>query len=126
MTNLRPARRRERNTLLGAVEKFRGLGLPESLNTMVLFLYVCENEGLNMSELAFVSRLHVATAARLARTIAGEDSDETGPAAEAQRLFEFRAAPHDKRLKFVFLTEAGRALRDELEGLISAAVPIRS
>ncbi|MGZ3318995.1 MAG: hypothetical protein ACXU95_17080 [Isosphaeraceae bacterium] len=125
MTDARPARRRERNSLLASVESFRGLGLPENLNTMILFLYVCENEGLNMSELAYVARLHVATAARLARTIAGEDTAGPGGTG-AQPLFEFRAARHDKRLKFVFLTEHGRTLRDHLEEQIATAAPIRA
>lgn len=115
------AGKRERDTLLAAVELFRELDAPQSTNALALFLYVCENEGVNMSELAFVSRLHVATAARLARVLAGED--ETMPARDA--LFEFRASPEDKRLKFVHLTGRGRELRDRFESLIARAAPIR-
>ena len=73
MTDPAFAGKRERDSLLAALELFRELDTPQSTNALALFLYVCENEGVNMSELAYVSRLHVATAARLARALAGED-----------------------------------------------------
>ena len=121
MTDPAFAGKRERDSLLAALELFRELDTPQSTNALALFLYVCENEGVNMSELAYVSRLHVATAARLARALAGED--EAAPVADA--LLEFRATDEDKRLKFVHLSPRGRELRDQFDAIIARATPIR-
>jgi DNA-binding MarR family transcriptional regulator len=116
-------RKRERSSLLAAMEKFREYEFPLNTRAVLAFLYVCENEGLNTSELAYVSRMYVATAARLARILAGEDSDDAN--ATTQAVFEFKSSPDDKRFKFIYLTERGRKLRDELEEIIAEANPIR-
>ena len=117
-----PAARRERDTLLAALELFRGVEVPRSLTTLILFLYVCENEGLNVSELALAGGIQVAGAARLVKTLAGLVPEEPMPADAV--LFELKSTPADKRLRFVHLSPRGRALRDQLDGLIARAVPI--
>jgi DNA-binding MarR family transcriptional regulator len=113
---------RERDSLLAALELFRELNAPRSLTTLILFLYVCENEGLNVSELAEIGRIQVAGAARLTKTLAGKVPEEPVPPRSV--LFELRSSPEDRRLRFVHLSEHGRALRDQLERLIARATPI--
>ncbi|HWE44792.1 MAG TPA: hypothetical protein VG407_02100 [Caulobacteraceae bacterium] len=116
--------RRERDSLLAALELFRGVEVPRSLTTLILFLYVCENEGLNVSELALAGGVQVAGAARLVKTLAGLVPEEPVPPAAV--LFELKSTSADKRLRFVHLSPRGRALRDELDGMIARAIPIRS
>jgi DNA-binding MarR family transcriptional regulator len=118
-----PAPRRERDTLLAALELFRRVEVPRSLTTLILFLYVCENEGLNVSELALAGGMDVAGAARLVKTLAGQVPQE--PVPPEAILFDLRSTPKDKRLRFVHLSSRGRELRDELDRLIARAVPIR-
>jgi hypothetical protein len=79
--------RRERDCLLAALELFRGIDIPSSLTTLILFLYVCENEGLNVTELALAGRMGVASTARLVKTLAGEAS--SAPLPPEHVLFEF-------------------------------------
>jgi DNA-binding MarR family transcriptional regulator len=113
---------RERNTVLAALELFRSLDLPRTQTSMLLFLYVCENEGLNVTELAEVSRMQVAGAARVTRALAGGLEDE--PAPPQSVLFELRTDSKDRRLRFVHLSDRGREVRDQLEALIERGAPI--
>ena len=113
---------RRRDTILAAIEAFREESLPRSLTGLTLFLYICENEGLTVSELAHVARVHVAMAARIVKTMAGE-AHET-PLAPERVIFELRSSPEDKRLKLIYLTGRGRQIRVRLEQLIRDAVPI--
>src|SRR5215469_1226059 len=114
--------RRRRDSILAAIEAFREESLPRSLTGLMLFLYICENEGLTVSELAHIARVHVAMAARIVKTMAGE-AHET-PLSPERVIFELRSAPDDRRLKLIHLTERGRAIRARLERLIADAVPI--
>ena len=114
---------RRRDTILAAIEAFREEGLPRSLSSLMLFLYICENEGLTVSELAYVAKVPVAKAARIVKLLSGESAEAPMPPERA--LFECRSSPQDRRLKFVHLTERGRRICDRLEILISAATPIR-
>jgi DNA-binding MarR family transcriptional regulator len=124
MTEAPPAtRRRRRNSFLEAAETMRQLDLPSGLNSIVLYLYVCENEGLTMSELASVSGMVFATAARLTRTLAGCAVENPAPPESA--LLELRASRSDRRVSHVFLTPLGRRVRDDLEQVIARASPIR-
>jgi DNA-binding MarR family transcriptional regulator len=107
--------RRQRSTVLAAVEIFRKLNTPHSLNAATVFLYVCENEGVNTTELAHLCHLSVASVCKIAKAFSTP---------EAGSLIEFAGTFADKRLKMVYLTPSGRALRTELDTLIKAARPI--
>jgi hypothetical protein len=115
---------RRRDTILAALEAFREENLPRSLSALMLFLYICENEGLTVSELAFVSRTPVAMAARIVKMLAGETPDALLTPDCA--IFEYRTSAKDKRLKFVYLAQRGRLICDRLERLIEDAAPIRT
>jgi DNA-binding MarR family transcriptional regulator len=114
---------RKRNTILAALERFRD-GTPDLwVNNIVTFLYVSENEGINIKELAEISRLSLPTASRAIRSFASPgDTDSARPRLGLVDIF---GNPSDGRGKLLFLSEAGRALVKDLDGLIAQARPIR-
>ena len=112
---------RTRSSLLEALELFRQLHAGVSLGQMIAFLYVAENEGLTLADLAEITGFYLATASRTIRSFAEPDAD--GALGPALGLIEVR---HTGRGKAVFLTAAGANWRAHLNRLISAAVPIRS
>jgi DNA-binding MarR family transcriptional regulator len=113
---------RERDSLLAALELFRDLPIPRNLTSLILFLYVCENEGLNVSELAQVGGVDVTGAARIAKTLAGQSHE--APLPPEAVLFELHPSEEDRRVKIIRLSARGRAMRDQLERMIRRAVPI--
>lgn len=112
-----PARRR--NALLEALELFRGKDANTRLSTVVAFLYLCENEGFCVSELAAAADMTLATASRAARSLTAPDAPGALP--PALGLAELR--PRGK-VRALHLTEAGRALRDRLDQTIVHATTI--
>src|ERR1700722_12659631 len=94
---------RKRDSLLAALELFQSLELPRSYSSIIMFLYVCENEGLMVSELADVADVRVAVAARLVKILSGDVPDI--PVRPDARLLEARESQVDRRLRFIFLTE---------------------
>ncbi|MDO1558633.1 hypothetical protein Q0812_04220 [Brevundimonas sp. 2R-24] len=90
-----------------------GVGLPEVIG----FLYVCENEGLNLTELAVVARLSGPRTTRIVKALSGVS--EPWPA-----LIEAREIPDDRRSRSLHLTPAGRDLLDRLDRIIAQAAPI--
>src|SRR3569623_1363790 len=121
----RPAgRRRRRNTVLEAMERFRRRNEDLNISAVLAFLYICENEGLNMCELAQVCRIAEATAARVARRLASPTTPGVLPPGAG--LVELRANPFAQRGKLMFLTPAGIALRDSHDDLTQEAAPIAS
>lgn len=113
---------RRRNAVLETLELFRTLEPGLWVNSIVAYLYVCENEGINVRELAYACRLNVPTASRSVRALAPPDAESA--LAPALGLVELRPDPNDGRGRRLFLTEQGRALRDRIDGVIRAAVPI--
>jgi len=112
---------RSRNAILEALEVFRELHSGITLTNMMTFLYVCENEGLTLLDLASVSDLYLATASRTIRAFLAPDAE----AALYPALNLVRIVP-TPRGKTVCLSDAGRAFRDLLDEIISAAHPIRT
>ncbi len=123
MTEARAAPNRRRDAVLEAMEIFRDEMLPQSLSAWTLFLYICENEGLTVSELAHVSRLSVSLAARVVNVMAGEMDAVAGVADRV--LVNLKSSPKDKRLKLVHLSPRGRRLCAQLDEIIAIAAPIR-
>ncbi len=115
---------RKRNTILAALERFRD-GTPDLwVNNIVTFLYVSENEGINIKELAEISRLSLPTASRAIRSFASPR--EVDAARPRLGLVDIFGNPSDGRGKLLFLSDAGRAMVEELDGLIAQARPIRT
>ena len=90
---------------------------------MILFLYVCENEGLIVSELADVAGVPLPMAARVSKMLAGALEDFA--VKPDSRLLELREGKEDKRLRHIFLTSHGRRVRAHLDEIIKKASPIQ-
>jgi DNA-binding MarR family transcriptional regulator len=60
---------RPRDSLLEAILALKARDARISVNEIVAFLYVCENEGLSVQELAFVGGLTQSTASRSLRSL---------------------------------------------------------
>ncbi|HYD27237.1 MarR family transcriptional regulator [Brevundimonas sp.] len=112
-----PARRR--NAVLEALELFRAGEGNARLSTVVAFLYLCENEGLCISELAAAAGMTLATASRAARSLS--EPGEPGALAPAMGLAELR---RQGKVHALYLTPAGRALRARLDATIVQATTI--
>lgn len=95
---------------MAAVERFRATHSNVSSLHVMAFLYVCENEGLNVSELAHVCTMSRPTASRIVRALASPE--------RRQGLIECRRNPADRKGRLLFLTEKGLRLRAELDWLI--------
>jgi DNA-binding MarR family transcriptional regulator len=121
MTEIHAGRRR-RSAVLEILERFRRLHADLNDSAILAFLYICENEGLNICELAQICRIAEATASRVARRLAARYTpDALHPGVG---LVELRANPFDQRGKLLFLTPAGIEFRDSIDALIAEAVPI--
>jgi len=115
-------RMRRKNTLLKCLEMCRDLHPNFGLPDVIAFLYVCENEGLTMAELAYVSQHAVATASRRVRSLGPEG--QPGSLEPYLGLVDFTPNPDDERGRLMRLTAEGRALRDRLDQVIGDAVAI--
>src|SRR6478672_2194278 len=119
-----PARSRRRNTVLSALETFRLIDPAVTLNSLVVFLYVAENEGLCVTELAQVSGLSKPTASRCVRSLAPPGSRWALP--PALGLVEVCREGPSTNSKTLRLTVAGRALCARLERHIAEQRPIHA
>lgn len=109
------------NTLFAAVAAMRAACPRLTLRQAILFLYVCENEGLSLHELAFVSRVGDATTSRGVKMLSSDDP-ELIPAP----LLSVRPHPGDRRIVLIYLTEQGEALKNEIGGAIERRRTIAS
>ena len=114
---------RRRNSCLQVLEELRTLSPAVTLKDVVAFLYVCENEGLNVRELAQVCGFTDSTASRTARSLV--PAGAAGALPPALGLIELRVDPRDDRSRTLHLTERGRRMRDLAEQLIAEARPVR-
>ena len=114
---------RRRDSLLEAIETFRAAHPAISTVHVLAFLYICENEGLNVSELAELCRTTCATASRTAHAL-GRAQKAVGGGLTPP-LVEIRPNPKNPKGRVIFLTAAGGRLRDQLDALIADAAPIR-
>jgi DNA-binding MarR family transcriptional regulator len=113
---------RPRDSLLEAILALKALDARISVNEIVAFLYVCENEGLSVQELAFIAGLTQSTASRSLRALGQPGSDWAQ--APALGLVDAFLNPTDGRSHVVHLSDGGRALRGRLDDMIRRAVTI--
>ncbi len=114
---------RRRDSLLEALETFRSVHPAISTIHVLAFLYICENEGLNVSELADLCQTTCATASRTAHALGRSQKGSNG--AVTPPLVEIRPNPRNPKGRVIFLTPAGARICDQLDGLIASRVPIR-
>ncbi len=80
---------------------------------MIIFFHVCERDGIGIKELIFVSGFGESLVSRAV------DRLGRGPEEGAPGLVRIVKHPEDQRRRFVYLTDKGHALRDELVDLLS-------
>jgi DNA-binding MarR family transcriptional regulator len=102
------------STLFAALSAMRSAFPRLTLRQAIVFLYVCENEGLSLHELAFISMLSDQTTSRAVRLLSS-DASESG----ASPLLVLKRDPADRRLLLIHLTAHGNALRLEIDAAIS-------
>lgn len=109
---------RRRNSVLAALERMRAGEAQVNLTQVLAFFYICENEGLSVSELAMLLRTTTATASRTVASLGQGDP--------AVRLGLVVSAVNEKHAqgRLLTLTAEGRRLREEIDRLIGEAAPI--
>ena len=116
--------KRRRDTILQAVETFRACHPGLTLTHLIVLLYVAENEGVTLSELAGVGGLSLATASRAARALTpADEADSLTPHAG---LLHVRPNPANSNGRIVRLSTRGRALIARFDAMIGAPVPIQA
>lgn len=113
---------RRRNTGLDIMERLRAQGEGMTFNAMLVFMYVAENEGVNVTDLARMCRMTEATASRSARALATPETPSALP--PSLGLLELRQDPYDGRGRMVYLTPMGKSLAAEIDASIRNAVTI--
>ena len=78
------------------------------LETLILFLAVCENEGIGVKELVFICGLSDSMVSRTVDSLAGPGG-----------LFTVQRHASDGRRRLVTLSQEGAALRDELSEILA-------
>jgi hypothetical protein len=114
---------RRRNAVLDALELLRRHGPSINLSQVRAFLYVCENEGLSVSELAELLSTTRATGSRVARSMGCESApDSLSP---YLGLVCLAGSDNGDPLKAIRLTDVGRRLQARIDDIISRAEPIK-
>ena len=113
---------RQRDCVLEALTAFRAMNPRVSVNEIVAFLYVCENEGLSVQELAYVSGMSQSAASRNLRALGPAGSPWTQP--PALGLVEPYLRPTDSRSHVLHLSAEGERMRARLDEIIRRAVTI--
>lgn len=115
-------RTRRRNAVLAAIETARAQDVGLTLTNLLVLLYVAENEGLSISELALVCGFNKPTASRAARSLGSRtDRGALPPYLGLVRLCSDGPTKNSRTLR---LTAAGQALCERIDGHIIEAVPI--
>lgn len=115
-----PARRRD--AVLASLEIFRGLDVGITTNNIVTFLYLCENEGISVTELAALAGLNPATASRSIRSLAAPGARWSLP--PHLGLIEVLGYGASRNSKTLRLTPLGVEVRDRINALIEQGVRI--
>lgn len=115
---------RRRDTVLAAIEIFRKLEIGVTTSNIVTFLYLCENEGIGMTELGALAGLHPTTAARSIRTLGVKGARWALP--PFLGLVEVLDSGPTRNSRTLRLTAEGATVRDRINQLIAAAIPITS
>ena len=97
--------------ILSAISKIQASAGDISLPGVIIFFHVCERDGIGIKELIFVSGFSESLVSRAVDRLAG--------GGRRSSLVRVVKNPKDRRRRFVYLTEKGHALRDELAEMLS-------
>jgi DNA-binding MarR family transcriptional regulator len=115
---------RQRDCILDAMLAFRALNPRVSVSEIIAFLYTCENEGLSVQELAYITGMSQSAASRNLRALGRAGTPWAK--SPALGLVDPFLRPSDGRSHVLHLSEDGIRLRDRLEEIIARAVPIQA
>lgn len=115
---------RRRDTVLAAIETFRALDMGINMSNILVFLYVAENEGISVTELATISGLKKPTASRSIRALTPRGS--RWALSPYLGLVELCAQGPARNSKTIRLTRQGRDLCARIDRLIADPVRIRA
>ncbi len=91
---------------------------------MAAYFYVAENPGVSILEVALLTDTSISTASRALRALL-EDADFMA-LPPSLGLIRMEPNPNDGRSRMVFLTEAGEALRVQINAKLEEAVLIEA
>ncbi|CAL1690435.1 hypothetical protein MMB232_00558 [Brevundimonas subvibrioides] len=115
---------RRRNTLLASLVLLRRMAPGITMSEIMALLYVAENPGVRVKELAALMETTAATASRASRALLGAEDPGVLPPA---RGWLFMAANDREAVsRHLYLTESGVDLCARLDVLIESARPIRA
>ena len=114
---------RRRNTLLASLVLIRREAPGITVSEILAFLYVAENPGVRVKELAALMQTTAATASRASRALLGAEDPGVLPPARGWRFMA--ANSREAVSRHLYLTESGLALSTRLDTLIASARPIR-
>lgn len=106
------------SALLASIETIRLKNRDIGLMGVIVFLYICENEGMSVKELAYHCGASDASISRSIQALRLPTS-RSGKASHNGLVHVFQN-PDDGRRHLVFLTEHGQRLRDEIGALLTA------
>lgn len=108
-----------RNGCLSALEHLRKRRTDLDLSEALTFFYVCQSEGITVSELAVLSHLTLSVVFRAARRLAAPDASET--LAPCFGLIDIQPQPGEQRERTLVLTARGRMLKSEIDSITAKA-----
>lgn len=116
--------RRRRNAVLASLEAARRRHPQIGLKNLIAFLYVAENPGIQMVELAEITGLLLPTASRIVRALCDETTPGVLP--PCMGLLRLEEPPNGEAgARRILLTGTGTALVDEIDRLIARGQSLR-
>jgi len=115
---------RQRDCILDAMLAFRAINPRVSVSEIIAYLYTCENEGLSVQELAYVTGMTQSAASRNLRALG--QAGTPWAKSPALGLVSPFLSPSDGRSHVLHLSEEGVRLRDRLDGIIARGVRIKA
>lgn len=112
-----------RERALGALALARRVLPKASINAMLVFLHVCEREGLSMRELRDLTDMSDPMISRTSRGLVSRSAP--GALAPALGWLDVRVDPNDRRSRTLHLTALGAELRNRLDDWGCTAGAIR-
>ena len=113
---------RRRNTLLAGIVLLKKLAPDITISEILAFLYVAENPGVRIKELAALMETTEATASRASRSLL--DACDPGARAPGRGWLLMASNEREAVSRHLYLTEAGVELVQRLDALIESARPI--
>jgi len=98
--------------ILSAISRIQDGAGDISLPGLIIFLHICEHDGIGIKELIFLSGFSESLVSRAVDRLARIRKGEMGLVHVVRHL-------DDRRRRFIHLTEKGVALREELAAILS-------